>query len=127
MEVELESLRIAMESKLPETQWAQQRHDKLTTLDSQRLKALYHMQLYQARLARAFNKKVKHKSVKTGDWVLKQAKLNIADPRGKFRPNWEGPYLVKTVLSRGAVKLMDFEGNEFSEPTKIYRLKKYYV
>ena len=97
------------------------RHDNLTTLDSQRLKALYHTQLYQARLARAFNKKVKHKSVKTEDWVLKHAKLNIADPRGKLIPNWEGPYLVK------AVKLMDSKGNEFSEPTNVNRLKKYYV
>ena len=78
-------------------------------------------------MARAFNKKVRHKSVKTGDWVLKQAKLNVADPRGKFRPNWEGPYLVKTVLPRGAVKLMDSEGNEFSKPTNVDRLKKYYV
>ena len=78
-------------------------------------------------MARAFNKKVRHKSVKTGDWVLKQAKLNVTDPRGKFRPNWEGPYLVKTVLSRGAVKLMDSEGNEFFEPTNVDRLKKYYV
>ena len=42
VEVELESLWIVMESKLPETQWAQQRHNNLTTLDSQRLKALYH-------------------------------------------------------------------------------------
>ena len=78
-------------------------------------------------MATAFNKKVKHKSVKTGDWVLKQAKLNVADPRGKFRLNWEGPYLVRAVLSRGAVKLMDSKGNELSEPTNIDRLKKYYV
>ena len=42
VEVELESIRIAMEFELTEAQWAQQRHDNLTTLDSQRLKALYH-------------------------------------------------------------------------------------
>ena len=78
-------------------------------------------------MARAFNKKVKHKTVKAGDWVLKHAKQNVSNPKGKFRPNWEGPYLVKTVLSRGAIKLMDSEGNEFSEPTDVDRLKKYYV
>ena len=42
-------------------------------------------------------------------------------------PNWEGPYLVKIVISKGAIKLMDFEGNEFSKPTSTDRLKKYYV
>ena len=78
-------------------------------------------------MARSFNKKVKHKSVKAGYYLLKQAKHNVLDPRGKFRPNWKGPYLVKTVLSRGVVKLMDSKGNEFSEPTNIDSLKKYYV
>ena len=96
-------------------------------MDSQRLKALYHTQLYQARLARAFNKRVKHKNIKAGDWVLKQARQNVSDPRGKFRPNWEGPYLVKTILSRGAIKLMEFEENEFSKLTNMDCLKKYYV
>ena len=85
------------------------------------------MQLYQARLAKAFNKKVKHKSVKVGECVLKQAKQSVPDLKSKFRQNWEGPYLVKTILSRGAVKLMDSKGNEFSEPTNTDRLKKYYV
>ena len=42
-------------------------------------------------------------------------------------PNWKGPYMVKTVLSKGAIKLMDSEGNKFSEPTNAYRFKKYYV
>ena len=45
------------------------------------------MQQYQGRFARAFNKKVKHKSVKVRDWVLKQAKHSVPDLRGKFKPN----------------------------------------
>ena len=49
------------------------------------------------------------------------------DPRGKFRPNWEGPYLVKTVLSKGAVRISDLERNEFIEPVNLDRLKKYYL
>ena len=30
--------------------------------------------------------------------VLKQSREIVFHPKGKFRPNWEGPYLVKTVL-----------------------------
>ena len=67
VEVKIKSVQVAIEFEMPETQWVQQRHDSLTTLDSQRLKALYDTQLYQARLARAFNIRVKDKSVKAGD------------------------------------------------------------
>ena len=57
--------------------------------------------------------------------MLKQTKQNIPDPRGKFRLNQEGSYLVKTILLRGSIKLMDFEGNKFSEPINTnYLVKK---
>ena len=49
------------------------------------------------------------------------------DPWGKFRPNWEGLYLVKTVLPKGAARISDLEGNEFTEPVNLDRLKKCYL
>ena len=49
------------------------------------------------------------------------------DPRVKFRPNWEGPYLVKTVMPKGATRILDLEGNEFIEPVNLDHLKKYYL
>ena len=58
--------------------------------------------------------------------VLKQSRAIVFDPRGKFRPNWEGPYLVKIVLPKGAAKISDLEGNEFTELVNLDRLKKYY-
>ena len=42
-------------------------------------------------------------------------------------PNWEGPYLIKQIYSKGAVKLTDMDGNEFTEPINIDQLNKYYV
>ncbi len=36
------------------------------------------------------------------------------DPRGKFRPNWAGPYVIKTMFSEGAAKLMDMDGKSYS-------------
>ena len=88
---------------------------------------LFHIQIYQRRIARDFNKKVKPRKIKAGDMVLKQSKAIVFDPRGKFRPNWEGPYLVKMVLPKGAAKISDLEGNEFTEPVNLDRLKKYYL
>ena len=76
--------------------------------------ALFHTQIYQRRIARAFNKKVKPGKIKSGDMVLKQSRAIVFDPRGKFRPNWEEPYLVKTVLPKGATRISDLEGNKFT-------------
>ncbi|KAL7243306.1 hypothetical protein ACSBR1_015663 [Camellia fascicularis] len=97
--------------------------------DERRLKALYHIQGYQRRIARAFNKKVKSRNLKEGDWgdwVLKDNRAPIHDPRGKFKPNWIGPYIIKSIWSGGAVVLMDLDGLEFSQPINMDKLKKYY-
>ena len=83
--------------------------------------------MYQQRIARAFNKGGSVRLIKEGDWVLKQARPIIFDPRGKFKPNREGPYLVKKIMSKGAVKIFDLEGNEFEQPINIDHLKKYYL
>ena len=97
------------------------------SLDEKRMSTLFHTQIYQRRIARAFNKKVKPGKIKAGNMVLKQSRIIVFDLRGKFRPNWEGPYLVRTVLPKEAAKISDLEGNEFTEPVKLDRLKKYYL
>ena len=79
------------------------------------------------RIARAFNKKVKPRKIKAWDMVLKQSRAIVFDLRGKFRPNWEGLYLVKTVLPKGAARISDMEGTEFTEPVNLDHLKKYYL
>ena len=97
------------------------------SLDEKRIDTLFHTQIYQRRIARAFNKKVKPGKIKAGDMVLKQSRAMVFDPRGKFRLNWEGPYLVKTVLPKGAARILDMEGNEFTKPVNLDHLKKYYL
>ena len=113
-EIEVESLRIILESKIPEAEWVKARYEQLILTDKKRLKALYHVQGYQRRMARAFNKKVKPRNLKEGDLVLKEFKAPVFDPRGKFKPNWAGPYVIKTLFSGGATKLMDMDGEELS-------------
>ncbi|KAJ9145720.1 hypothetical protein P3X46_028066, partial [Hevea brasiliensis] len=62
-----------------------------------------------------------------GDMVLKQARPIPFDPRGKFKPNWDGPYIVKKILSGGAVRISDLDGDEFQEPVNLDKLKRYFV
>ena len=100
---------------------------QLAILDEKMMKALYQTQLYQKRIARAFNKKVRPSRIKEGDLVLKQSRPLEMDPRGKFRPNWERPFLVKKIWWNGAARLTNLEGNEFKEPINVDRLKKYFA
>ena len=58
--------------------------------------------------------------------VLKALRKNVLDPRGKFRPNWAGPYIVKTMLTGGAVLLKDMDSNDFDKPTNLDQLKRFY-
>ncbi len=80
-------------------------------------------------MARGYNKRVREAGVplKAGDLVLKLVKETHSDPRGKFRPNWEGPYVIKKVLQKGAVRLMDMDGNEFVNPVNVDKLRHFYV
>ena len=74
-----------------------------------------------------FKKQVKPRPLQKGDLVLKVIKGLIEDPRGKFRPNWSGPYFIKELTIESVVWLMDLVGNQFSEPTNVDQLKRYYV
>ena len=106
-------MRILLESKIPEYQWIESRLAQLTLLDEKRMRAMYHSQLYQKRIARAYNKKIKPDKIKEGDLVLKLIKPIMIDSRGKFKPNWEGLYLVKKLFSKAAIIISNLEGNKF--------------
>ena len=56
-EVEIPSLRVLMEAQLEEAKWVKTRHDQLNLIDEKRLAAIFHGQLYQQRMKRAFDKK----------------------------------------------------------------------
>ena len=83
--------------------------------------------MYQKRIVQTYNKKVKLGKIKEGDLALKFTKPIMMDPRGKFKPNWEDPYLVKKLFSKGAAILSDLEENEFREPINLDKLKKYFL
>ena len=127
IELEVPSLHILLESKLPEADSVWARYDELVLLDEKRLTALHNVQVYQRRISRQFNKHVKPRNIKEGDLVLKALRKNILDHRGKFRPNWSWSYIVKTILFGGAVQLTDINGDEFASLTNLDQLIKYYI
>ena len=78
-------------------------------------------------MSRSFKKRVKPIPLQRGDLVLRVLGGLVTDPRGKFRPNWSGPYIIRELTLEGAAWLMDLDGNQFSEPTNVDQLKKFYV
>ena len=115
------------EQQISETEWAQSRFDQLSLLDERRLRAADHVQAYQRKMARAFKKRVKPRPLQRGDLVLRILRGLAGDPRGKFRPTWSGPYIIRELTPEGAAWLTDLDRNQFSEPTNVDQRKKYYV
>ena len=127
VEIEMGSLRVALEHQISEAEWTQSRYDQLSLLDERRLRATYHVQAYQRKMTRAFRKRVKPMKFKKGDLVLKVLRGLINDPRGKFRPTWSGLYVIRDLTQEGAAWLIDLNRNHFSELVNMDQLKKFYA
>ncbi|XP_070040987.1 uncharacterized protein [Nicotiana tomentosiformis] len=106
-EVEIPSLRIVVEAEIDDDEWVKTRLEQLSLIDEKRLAAACHGQLYQKRMARAYNKK--------------------AEAKGKFSPNWKGPFIVTKVLPNGALHLTNIEGKCVDMAINSDAVKRYYL
>ncbi|XP_055831006.1 uncharacterized protein LOC129900057 [Solanum dulcamara] len=127
VEVEIPSLRIIQEVGLDDAEWIRSRIEQLMLIDEKRMDAVYHGQLYQNRMAKAFNKKVKPRQFTPGQLVLKKTFPHQGEAKGKFAPNWQGPYMVHRVLSGRAVILAEMDGTVSTKPINSDSIKKYYI
>ena len=87
IEIEIPSLRVLREVELEEVEWVQARYEQLNLIEEKRMKAICHGQLYQKRMMRAHDKKVRPRQFQEGELVLKRISQNRQDPRGKWSPN----------------------------------------
>lgn len=71
-EVDITLSEILMDTELEEAKWACSRFDQLKFVEEKRITALCHSQCYQKRTAWAYDKKLKPKTFKEGDLVLKK-------------------------------------------------------
>ena len=67
-------------------------------------------------IARAFNKNVRPRNLKEGDLVLKVLKDETFDPRGKMKPRWSSPFIIKKIMLGGATRITDLDGEEMLCP-----------
>ncbi|XP_059288177.1 uncharacterized protein LOC132041485 [Lycium ferocissimum] len=126
-EVEILSLRIIQEPKLDDAEWVRARYDQLALIDEKRMVAVCHGQLYRQRMARAFNKRVRTRLFQIEQLVLKRIFPHQDEYKGKFAPNWLGPYVICKVLSEGAVVLAEIDGQESPKQINSDAIKRYYA
>ncbi|KAI5425620.1 hypothetical protein KIW84_031440 [Lathyrus oleraceus] len=100
---------------------------ELDLIAEKRLIAMCHGQLYQQRMKKAFDKKVRPCIFRECDLVPKKILSFKPNFRGKWTPNYEGPYVVKKAFSRDALILTTMDGEEFTHHVNVDAVKKYFA
>ncbi|XP_070013409.1 uncharacterized protein [Nicotiana sylvestris] len=126
-EVEIPSLRILQEAKLDDAKWVKNRYERLALIDGNRMNAIFHGQLYQNKMSRAFNKRVKPRQFTPGQLVLKKKFLHQDEAKRKFSPNWQDLYMVHWVLTGGSLILAEMDREVWPKSINSDAVKRYYV
>ncbi|KAG8492792.1 hypothetical protein CXB51_010246 [Gossypium anomalum] len=95
--------------KLDEAEWIQSQYDQLNLIEEKRLKAIRHGQMYQKRMMRVYDKKVRPREFHEEDLVLEKLLPIKKDFRGKWMPNLEEHYVVKKAFSGDALILTEMD------------------
>ena len=111
-----------METKVLEEDRMKGRHEQSALTNEKRARAQYHAQGYQKRIARAFNKKGKLRNLKEGDFALKVLRDDNFDQRGKMKPRWSRPFIIKKIMSGGATRITNLDGEEMLCPINMDRV-----
>ena len=67
-------------------------------------------------MIKAFNKKVRRQVYQVGDLVIKRIILPQGDPKGKWSPTYEGPFVIKNIFYGGAMILTTMDGDDLPHP-----------
>jgi len=87
-----------------------------------------HGRLYQSRVkTNAFDKKVRSRKFSEGHLILKKVSQAQKEHKGKWGPNYEGPFVIKKAFSRGALLLDNMDNEELPSPLNFDVVKRYYA
>ena len=78
-------------------------------------------------MIKAFNKKVRRQVYQVRDLVIKRIILLQGEPRGKWTPTYEGPFVIKNIFSGGAMILTTMDGEDLPHPVNTDIVKRYYA
>ena len=78
-------------------------------------------------MIKAFNKKFRRQVYQVDDIVIKRIILPQGDPKGKWTPTYEGPFVIKSIFSSGAMILTTMDGDDLHHPVNANIVKRYYT
>ena len=78
-------------------------------------------------MIKAFNKKVRRQVYQVGELVIKRIILPQGDPRGKWTPTYEGPFVIKSIFLGGAMILTTMDDDGLPHPVNADIVKRYYA
>lgn len=82
--------------------------------------------MLQKKSQKYYASKVAKKDLKE-DIVLRNTQLTKVDlSKGKLAENWEGPYIIRKDIGKGALKIMTMEGKELPRTWNVDTLKNFY-
>jgi hypothetical protein len=107
LEVQLPSLRVAVHEEITNDEQIRLRFQELGALEEGRLQAVQNLKLYRQNLVRAYNKLVKQRVFRKGELVLvlRCPIIVTHKTKGKFKPKWEGPFIIEQAYDGGAYQL----------------------
>ncbi|XP_073125199.1 uncharacterized protein [Henckelia pumila] len=101
------------------------RAQELDLIEELKEKAAQRMEVYRARVTRAYNRKVKPWEFQERESVLKM--VNPAGEVGKLDAQWEGPYKLIRRVGINTWYLEDDQGRSLKRPWNAVHLKKYFA
>nr|ABA96933.1 retrotransposon protein, putative, unclassified [Oryza sativa Japonica Group] len=127
-EIRIGLRRADLQDKLTADEYYNLMADEREDLVQSRLRALAKVTRDKERVARHYNKKVVPKSFSEGELARKLILLiGTRDNKfGKWSPNWEGPFQILKVVSKGAYMLQGLDGKVYGQALNGKYLKKYY-
>ena len=99
----------------------------LDMVDKLREAVAIRIALYQQKMTNLYNRRVRPRSFRVEDLVLRRVFENMANPIvGKFQPNWEGLYMIMKVGAAGSYTLNKLDGTPIPRMWNVMHLKRYY-
>nr|KYP69038.1 hypothetical protein KK1_022688 [Cajanus cajan] len=128
IDINLQSDHIQKQNDLPIEDYWNLMYDELISLEEERLLALQNMVQQKERIEKTYNKRVKMRSFRVGDLVLKVILPMDQKSRhlSKWSYNWEGPFKIEQVYSKKAYIIKEINSNATSRVINGKYLKYFY-
>jgi hypothetical protein len=127
LKVKISSLRVFIDSELEKAKWAKVRYEQLNSINEKRIALIFHHQLYQKRMAKAYDTKVRPQLFLEKDLMLKEILPLLEEDRRKWALNYKALYVVKKDFSGGALRLSRMDGEDRAIPVNSNSIKRNYV